>query len=848
MTDFVQRSFTSGEIAPALRSRTDLAKYASGLALSENGFPRAQGGWYSRPGFRFVGELDDSTKRGRLIPFSFNTEQTYTLVFEHLKMFVVKDGGFVLSGGTPYSIATPYTEAQLSLLKFTQNADVMTIVHLDHDDRDLSRTADDAWTLAVNNYASTVTAPSWASVLSYNITGITQANPAVVTTSITHALVSGNTVSITGVVGMVEVNNRSFIVRNPTATTFELEDEDSTSHTAYTSGGTVSKAILTAVGSGAGSYNKTYTYVVTAVDGDGVESLASASASITTASLSVTAGVRLSWATVAGTDYYRVYKDPSNNTGRYGWIGDSNSLEFDDYNIAPITSDAPPEDRQPFTGAGNHPSAVNYYQQRKVFANTGDEPQAVYTTQTGNPKSLRTSSPARDTDAVTFTIAARQVNEIRHIVALDALILLTSGGEWLVSEGQDDVLTPSTPGAQIQSYNGASHVPPAIVNDTVLYVQEKGGRIRDLGYEFSNDKYTGDDLSIMAEHLFEDRVIEEMFYAAEPYSILWCVMDDGVMLGLTYHRKHQVVAWHQHNTQGTFESVISITEGTRDAVYVIVKRTINGSVVRYVERMEPRYVTEPADVFCVDSGLSYDNPSTITGASKTNPVVVDDVGHGYLNGDAIDIVEVVGMTELNGGRYLVANKTTDAYELTNEEGVNIDGTSFTTYVSGGESRKAITTVTGATHLLNTSVAVVADGVEVSDLVVNSSGEITLPRAASRVHLGLAYTPAMELLDIDTPSNIDPVKGKKVSVSSVTLEVEKSRGGWVGPINDDGVANMTEIEPRYESDGYDAIALKTFKQEVIIQPEWNKSGGVRIEQRSPFPLAILSVIPDVDVGG
>ena len=132
MPQMSQRSFTSGEIAPALQSRADLNKYMSGLRRCENFFVRAQGGVYSRPGLKFIGELDDSTKKGRLIPFSFNTEQTYMLVFEHLKVRVIKDGGFVLSGGGPsvFELVTPYTEAQLPNLGFTQSADVMTIVRV----------------------------------------------------------------------------------------------------------------------------------------------------------------------------------------------------------------------------------------------------------------------------------------------------------------------------------------------------------------------------------------------------------------------------------------------------------------------------------------------------------------------------------------------------------------------------------------------------------------------------------------------------------------------------------------------------------------------------------------------
>ena len=847
MPQTIQRSFTAGEIAPSLQSRADTVKYANGLNLCENFFIRAQGGAYTRPGLSFRGELGDSSKVGRLIPFSFSTEQTYILVFEDLKMRVMKDGGYVLkpdatitgvtqanpavvttsaahtfvngesvditgvigmtelngntytvanvtattfellgidstaftaysSGGSAqsdgiYELVTPYTEAQLPRLGYTQSADVMTIVHPSHDPADLSRLADDNWTLVAISYASTVTAPTFAGSTVKTITGITQASTAVVT-AVAHGFSTGNTITIDSVVGMTEVNGRSFKITILTVDTFQLDGEDSTGHTAYVSGGTATRAnSATTIGSGFGDFNKTYTYVVTAVDANGIESLASSPASITTKSLSVTGGVRLGWNAVSGAEYYRVYKDPSNDTQIYGWIGDSNNTAFDDYNIAPVTSDAPPEDRQPFTGADNKPAAVNYYQQRQVFANTNNEPQATYTTQVNNFNSLRTSNPARDDDAVTFTIAAQQVNEIRHIISLDSLILLTSGGEWKVSEGQDQVLTPSTIGVRIQSYNGASWVKPVIINSTALYLQEKGARVRDLGYEFSSDKYTGNDLSIMSEHLFEGFQVTEMAYADEPYGILWCVRDDGVLLGLTYLREHQVWGWHHHVTDGEFESIATINEDNRDALYVIVKRTIGGQTKRYVERLEKREGKIAEDCFYVDSGLSYNGtPATV--------------------------------------------------------------------------------ISGLDHLEGEEVAILTDGYVTPNQTV-VSGTITLTRAASKVHVGLPYIPAVETLDIDTPSATETIKAKSVSVSKVYIEVEGTRGGFVGPRPDSNsglTQTFQEIKPRFEGDGYDAIALKTYKQEVIIDPLWSKGGGVRIEQRSPLPMAILSIIPQIDVGG
>ncbi|MCP5055826.1 MAG: hypothetical protein GY937_03770, partial [bacterium] len=586
MPQLAQRSLASGELSPAAQARSDLAKYLSGLNLCENYYVKAQGGAYNRPGWRFINVLDDSTRKGRLIEFSFNTEQTYMLVFEHLKVRVIRDGGLILAGGGPaiFELVTPYTEDQLPTLGFSQDADVMTLTHKSHDPASLSRIADDNWTLTTNDYSPTVDTPAFnASDTVSSITNITKANPAVVT-SPGHGWDEGNLVEVKSVVGMTELNDRLFRVTDIVdGVSYALDGEDSTGYTAYVSGGNAFRSNgATTIGSGFGDFEKTYTYVVTAVDLDGVESLASVPGIITTQSLSTTGAVKLRWDSVSGADYYRVYKDPSVNSQVYGWIGDSKTLYFEDYNVAPLTSDTPPEAREPFAAAGDKPGVSTYYQQRQVFASTSNEPQRSDVTQVGNPSSLRTSHPARAADAFTFTIKAQQVNEIRHLLPLGDLIVLTSGGVWKVTEGADGVLTPATAGVRIQSYVGASKVPPVVVNSTALYVQYAGARVRDLGYEYTSNKYTGNDLSIYAMHLFGGHSIVDMAYAEEPDSILWCVRDDGTLIGLTYQREHQVWGWHRHTTLGEVESAASILEDGRSAVYLIVKRNINGTDVRHI--------------------------------------------------------------------------------------------------------------------------------------------------------------------------------------------------------------------------------------------------------------------------
>ena len=765
MPDIIQRSFTGGELSPAMRVRTDLNKYSTSLAVCENFIVRAQGGVYSRPGTKFVGYLASPNKRARLIPFSFNTEQTYVLVFEHLTMRVVMDGGFVLSGMSAYTITTPYTEDDLPRLMYVQDADVMTIVHPDYAPATISRTGHAAWSHDYIDFSPTILPPAFVADVGKTVTGITNATPCVVTCT-AHGAATGQRVTVSG--GITELDGNTYTITVVNANSFTLDGVDSTTYAVF-SGPCTATIIGSAnpTGDGAGDYDKTYTYVVTTVSETGVESVASAPVSLTTKSLSTTAGVVLSWVAVTGADYYRVYKDPSNNTGIYGWIGDTQTTVFTDFNIAPLTSDAPPQNNEPFGSAGNYPSTVGYYQQRQIFANTTNEPQTVFTTQVGYYNSMRSSVPSRADDAITFTIKNRQVNAVRHIVSLDSLILLTSGSEYKVTEGQDQVLTPSTMGVRAQSYNGASWIPPVVVNDSVIYIQDRGSRFRDIKYDFASDKYAGGDLSLLAEHLFENYEIEELAYSQEPYGILWAVRDDGVLLGLTYQRDHQVFAWHHHVTDGEFESVAVITEGNIDALYCTVKRVIDGVTTRYVERFESRITTSSSDVYCVDCGITYTGVAT-------------------------------------------------------------------------------TTITGLDHLDGETVRAVCDGAEVTGLVV-SGGSVTLPRAASKVSIGLPFTPVIETLDVDTPTAMGSIRASDKSVSKVVMEVEDSRGGWVGPkLSDGSVSTMTEIKPRFDADGYGPIPLRTFKQEVFIDPQWGTSGGLRVEQRSAFPLTILTMIPTVDV--
>lgn len=271
-----------------------------------------------------------------------------------------------------------------------------------------------------------------------------------------------------------------------------------------------------------------------------------------------------------------------------------------------------------------NPGCSTYYQQRQVYAGSLNRPQTAWFSAVGGFSNMNVSTPTRDDDAITRTLVSREVNEIRHMVPGSSLLIMTSGAEWRCWPGPSSPgLTPAACVTLPQSAYGSSHVPPIVAGGSVLFVQERGSRVRELRFDVLQDQYQATDMSVLAQHLLHDttaeHAIEEWAFAEEPFRIVWAVRSDGVLLGFTFMREHEVFAWHRHVTEGAVESVCSIPEpeggALLDAVYLIVRRTIGGQTRRYVERLAPRSFATLADAWFVDCGLKYEGPpaSTISG-------------------------------------------------------------------------------------------------------------------------------------------------------------------------------------------------------------------------------------------
>ncbi len=229
--------------------------------------------------------------------------------------------------------------------------------------------------------------------------------------------------------------------------------------------------------------------------------------------------------------------------------------------------------------SGTYPGAVAYYQERRGYANTLNQPDTYFFSQPGAFTNFDSRIPTIGSDAIIGAPWSVQVNGIQFMVPMPGgLVVLTGLSAWqLTGTGGSSLnpqpLEPATQQAQPQAYNGCSAtVPPIKIDYDILYVQAKGSIVRDLSYQFYTNIYTGTDITLNSSHLFIGFTLKEWAWCEEPYKVLWAVRNDGTMLALTYLKPQEVAGWGRSDTNGFFESVCSVTEPPVDALYVATQR------------------------------------------------------------------------------------------------------------------------------------------------------------------------------------------------------------------------------------------------------------------------------------
>lgn len=509
--------------------------------------------------------------------------------------------------------------------------------------------------------------------------------------------------------------------------------------------------------------------------------------------------------------------------------------------------DTPTLTSDPFTGSNDYPSTVTFFQQRRVFARTNTEPEDIWPSKVGDFYEYTAGTNAGD--AFQFTLAGRGINQVQHLVGAGGkFVALTTGGAWLINGGSDGTLTPTAINARQHGYDGAGDIRPVVIGSRLLYEQKRGSIIREIQYNFNEDGLQGQDLTIYSSHLFNGHSLVSMDYQHAFDTVLWCVRDDGTLLGLTYLPEQEVVGWHRHDTDGEFEDVCVVPEGNYDAVYVVVKRTIDGNTKRYIERFADQFLGDIDDARYMDSWLAYDG----TNATATT---ITASGSAWTSNDTVTLTASASL--------FVAGDVGNAFVLTaGGETRTFTVTSYTsgTVVSARPTQnvpaalravatavwsKAVDELSGLSHLEGKTVAVIADGGVVDQEVV-TSGAITINTPASKIVVGLPIQSEVELLDIERPDGMTLIDTKK-QVIKIKMLVESSRG--IKASIDEGGTFDVAYPTGFVNDDYASIPeLTTGVIEVPLSPTWNDHGRVIIRQDDPLPLTILSAAPVVNVGG
>ena len=742
--------------------RQDVAKYGSGLFVCLNAIPLTQGAWTRRPGTAYLHQTKHHNRVSRVIPFQYSITQTYVLEFGH------------------------------QYIRFFTSHGILT------------QTAQ-------------------------NITGITKANPAVVTYNGADTYANGDRVLITGVVGMTQVNNREFIVAgvDAGANTFQLTDSDgnnvnSTAYDTYTSGGTVAEIFEVAttfdetdVANIRVTQSADTLYIlhpdfppqqlvrvsatswtlseITFTDGP-YDAENTTATTLTPSAFAVGTGVTLTASATTGinngdgfktTDVGRLIRMKQGSTWGYavitGWTSTTVvTIEI----LASLTSTAAKSAWRLgiWSDTTGFPTCGTFYEDRLFLAGAATYPQRLDGSKSGvytNFSPSATDGTVANDNGVSFVLNSDDVNAIKWMAANEkGLLAGTSRGEWQIRPSSAvEGLTPTNISGKPSTRHGSADVAPIAAGKAVLFVQRANRKVRELAYVFESDGFKAPDMTLLAEHITRPS-LDEIAYQEQPQAIVWGVRGDGVLLGLTYERDQDVVAWHRHelggqsNSAGTaipvVESVACVPtpDATRDELYVIVQRYVNGATRRYVEYMSKIWEVEDEqeDAFHVDCGWT-----------TVNSPVTD-------------------------------------------------------------------TVTGLWHLEGESVGVYVDGTVHPNVTV-TNGKVTLSRTGTIITLGYFYDSDGQTMPIDGGAQDGSAQGKVKRIHRVGFWLVDTLGLKYGPATD----LLTEILVRNWGDNYgEATPLFTGVVRERFEGEYDKLGQVYWRAAGPFPATVLAVMPQFDV--
>ena len=602
-----QTSFNGGEWSPLLKERQDLEKYKNALATCLNGIPLAQGGWTRRPGTEYIHSAHGfaSYEPGRLFRFEYSASQAYVIEVTPLGKFRFYTEGAILTTGVP---RTP--------------------------------------------------------------SAISRANPCVVTHN-AHGIANGTRLVWRGMTGMTQLEGQEVQVANATANTYEMLLPggtliNSTNYDTYTGGaayhivevaspyGNNSMAPLRMVQVGDIAYfvdginppkiltrtsaiaftlttfqpldgpylalNTTAITITPSVSAVGASGTLTASGTLFVSTdvgrvVRIKIGANWGWVRITG-----FTSDISVNMTVFGTLGGTTATLLWRLGAWPGLA-----------LAGSQPAVVAVHENRLTFAGATSAPNRIDMSKSaGDHSSFEPTAPdgtVANDNAISYTFNAKDSNAVQWMVSSEkGLLVGTTSAEWVIRpSSQNEALTPANVTSKPSTDEGSASIDAQPAGDAFLFVQRGGQRLRELAYVFEADGFRSPDMTLLSEHITRPG-IARLTYQHQPQEIAWAPRTDGVLLGFTYERAQNVTAWHRHELGGAsdaagllvpvIEDAVTLVsdDGTRDEVWLLLRRYINGGDVRYIERMSKLWTYGDAkeDALYLDCARKRTGASTVT--------------------------------------------------------------------------------------------------------------------------------------------------------------------------------------------------------------------------------------------
>lgn len=824
-------SFNSGEFGPLLAGRVDLKYYPNGCRRIRNYIPTVQGPARRRGGTRYVAALKTETDRCWLGRFEFNVEQAYVLEFgDSYVRFYANHAQVESSPGVPLEVATPWPIAALAddqgmfMLRFVQSNDVLYITHPDYPPQKLTRTGAAAFTIAEfepdGGPFEDIDPDETVTVYASAATGVG------ITLTASSAIFTADHV---GTIFYMEEKNTNAVEQWEPAKSITAGDVRRSNGKNYTALNTATSGTIRPDH----SYGAQY-------DGDG--------------------GVQ--WQ----------YDDPG-----FGWckitaIGGGGTT-------ATVTVQSRIPDGA--VGAGNPttrwafgewsdvngwPEHVTFFRERLCFARgqqgwlsvTGD-----YETFTARNK----SGLAADDMAIEFDITSDRSNRIEWLAPSDAALLIgTAGDEHALAEiSTSEPFAQENARARKQSEYGSRRVQVARVGEGVVFVQKAGRKVRNMQLaESVETRFVSPDMTVLAEHVTKSGIIDSA-YQQEPDSVVWFVLDNGSLAGLTLNVEQDVKGWHPHRIGGYYnsaktqyaeiEAVVSIPapDGDRDELWMIVNRYVAGARHRYVEYMERSFEDgdDLEDALFMDSALTLDNTvnailtpgtgATVKGATDvvmaaTGAFVAGDVGNEIRY--RYSLVNISGRT-----KWYTAKATITEYTSADEVKATINSAfpSLDAIAADGW-RMSVSTISGLDHLIGETVQILADGAVQPDEVVDGSGGITLTNQACKVHVGLACRAVLQPMPIESGAADGTAQGKTQRVSRCVIRFDNTIGCSYGRDED---LTLDDAQFRVPSTPMNEPPELFTGDKIVSWPDgYDSPALITMVQDQPYPSTIVCLMPQL----